>query len=298
MARPQRNTIDYFPHYISDGKKMFFIEQKYGNDGYATWFKLLEMLGATEYHFLNLNNESDLMYVSAKCRVKEEVLISIIADLCKLGELNLSAWNNKIIWSDKFIESIRDAYSRRNNKCMTFDGLCSHLIGLGITLTELTTIKSDGNTQSIVKDTIADNSISKNSIEKGKQKRFTPPTPKEILNYFFEKLNNEEVAKTEAEKFFNHYKANGWLVGKNKMKDWKAASNGWVSRMKTYGTSADGKNNIPTEPSIQWINTSGKDAQLYQVACKVWRENGFENVQPQGSTKRIWRKKQNERERP
>ena len=30
-----------------------------------------------------------------------------------------------------------------------------------------------------------------------------------------------------AEKFFNHYESNGWYVGKNKMKDWKAAVRGW-----------------------------------------------------------------------
>jgi len=26
------------------------------------------------------------------------------------------------------------------------------------------------------------------------------------------------------QKFLNHYSANGWMVGKNKMKDWKAAA--------------------------------------------------------------------------
>lgn len=132
MARPQRNNVDYFPHYISDGKKMFFIEQKYGNDGYATWFKVLEKLAETDYHYLNLNDESELMYLSAKCRVSEDTLLSVLNDLSKLGAINSEMWDNRIIWSDKFIDSIEDAYAKRSNDCQTLEGLRGHLLSLGL----------------------------------------------------------------------------------------------------------------------------------------------------------------------
>lgn len=38
----------------------------------------------------------------------------------------------------------------------------------------------------------------------------------------------------ECEKFYNHYQANGWRVGKNPMKDWRAAAAGWILRSKEY----------------------------------------------------------------
>lgn len=62
------------------------------------------------------------------------------------------------------------------------------------------------------------------SIEdKGKtQKRFTPPTIEEVQAYCIERKNI-----VDAERWFNHYTANGWMVGKNKMKDWKAAVRTW-----------------------------------------------------------------------
>ena len=41
--------------------------------------------------------------------------------------------------------------------------------------------------------------------------------------------------EVEAEKFFNYYEANGWRVGKNPMKNWKAAAAGWNTRAKEYG---------------------------------------------------------------
>ena len=46
-------------------------------------------------------------------------------------------------------------------------------------------------------------------------------------------MSNFELAgstKDEGEKFFNFYESKGWLVGKTKMKDWKAAARNWIKR--------------------------------------------------------------------
>lgn len=151
MARPERKTVDYFPHYISDGKKMFYIEQTYGNDGYATWFKILELLASTDNHYLNLNSKTDILFLSARCKVPKEVLINILNDLCELNEIDHYLWQNNIVYSHKFIESIQDAYARRSNNCMNYDTICMHLLGLCTTITPLEYIKKYGNTQSKVK---------------------------------------------------------------------------------------------------------------------------------------------------
>ena len=52
--------------------------------------------------------------------------------------------------------------------------------------------------------------------------RFTPPTVEEVRAYCQERGN-----KIDAEYFVNHYESNGWMVGRNKMKDWKAAIRAW-----------------------------------------------------------------------
>ena len=124
MARKERNSADYFPHIIGSGKKMFVIERKFGNDGYATWFKILESLTIAEYHFLDLSEESQVLYLAAKCNVDEDLLFKIIEELVKLGSINAFLWQKKIIWSDYYIENIADAYARRNNKCIRFEQLC------------------------------------------------------------------------------------------------------------------------------------------------------------------------------
>lgn len=64
--------------------------------------------------------------------------------------------------------------------------------------------------------------------EKGdKSKRFTPPTLEEVKNYCLERNN-----KVNAENFIDFYSSKGWYIGKNKMKDWKAAVRTWENRDK------------------------------------------------------------------
>lgn len=63
-------------------------------------------------------------------------------------------------------------------------------------------------------------------IAKDKKCPFVKPTVVEIFDYACEKLSNDDaVAFTE--KFHAHYEANGWKVGRNQMKDWKAAVRTW-----------------------------------------------------------------------
>ena len=57
---------------------------------------------------------------------------------------------------------------------------------------------------------------------KVKAKRFVKPTIEEVADYCEERSNN-----VDAEKFYDYYSSNGWKVGKNAMKDWKASVRTW-----------------------------------------------------------------------
>ena len=61
---------------------------------------------------------------------------------------------------------------------------------------------------------------------KEKKAAFVKPTVVEIYDYACEKLSNDDALKF-TEKFHAHYEANGWKVGRNQMKDWKAAVRTW-----------------------------------------------------------------------
>lgn len=58
--------------------------------------------------------------------------------------------------------------------------------------------------------------------DKPTRTRFIPPKIEEVQAYCKERNNN-----VDAERFIDYYTSNGWMVGKNKMKDWKSAVRTW-----------------------------------------------------------------------
>lgn len=62
-------------------------------------------------------------------------------------------------------------------------------------------------------------------LTKEKAKRFKKPSLLEVQNYIIEK-----TYQVDAESFINFYESNGWKVGKNPMKNWKAALTTWQKR--------------------------------------------------------------------
>lgn len=84
---------------------------------------------------------------------------------------------------------------------------------------------------SVGKESIGKVSIDKNSIVKDskgesvrgeKTKHFIPPSVEEVEQYCLERSNN-----IDAQSFIDFYESKGWMIGKNKMKDWKAAVRTW-----------------------------------------------------------------------
>lgn len=71
-----------------------------------------------------------------------------------------------------------------------------------------------------------------NDIKESEEKkpRFYPPTLEELKKYIADNKYN-----VDPERFIDYYTANGWTVGKNRMKDWKAAVRNWDRSQKSGG---------------------------------------------------------------
>lgn len=69
--------------------------------------------------------------------------------------------------------------------------------------------------------------IEEENIIRTKTTKFIPPTVDEVADYCFERQNN-----VNPEQFVDFYSAKGWMLGKNKMKDWKAAVRTWERKDK------------------------------------------------------------------
>ena len=85
--------------------------------------------------------------------------------------------------------------------------------------------------------------------------RFHVPTLVELTE------NGQRIglAANEVEKFFSHYESNGWRVGKNKMKNWRAAMSGWKNRCDEYANNRT--NNTKPNGHVNTRNSSMGDGQ-------------------------------------
>lgn len=85
--------------------------------------------------------------------------------------------------------------------------------------TDKNTDKDKNKERILLKDCVKDECAEKPTI-----KKFVPPTLEEVTAYSNERHNNLFFNPTQ---FINFYESKGWFVGKNKMKDWKAAVRTW-----------------------------------------------------------------------
>lgn len=69
--------------------------------------------------------------------------------------------------------------------------------------------------------------------------RFTPPSLDDVAEYCRERKNN-----VDPEAFVNFYASKGWMVGKNHMKDWRAAVRTWERERGGSNANANGSTNI------------------------------------------------------
>lgn len=78
------------------------------------------------------------------------------------------------------------------------------------------------------KQMLSENSIEENRIEENSisTHNFIKPTIEEIKNFCEERKNN-----INANKFYDFYESKGWMIGKNKMRDWKACIRTWENKI-------------------------------------------------------------------
>ena len=83
-------------------------------------------------------------------------------------------------------------------------------------------VTNDNESKSIEKEIEKDIELENIYGGNAKQNRFTPPTLEQVKEYCEERNND-----VDPQRFHDFYSSKGWMVGKNKMKDWKACVRTW-----------------------------------------------------------------------
>ena len=201
---------------VFDNRKIKQIEQLPDGDTLLViWFKIL-------CHAGNIN-DSGLVYFSPDIPYTDQMIATEFRRPLSTVQMALKVFSNYGMielfddimhvsnW-EKYqnvegMEKIREQNRIRQKKWYDKQKLLPNVIpNVSITQPNATDIDKD-----------IDKEVDINNI-----KRFIKPTLEEVTAYCNERNNN-----IDPQHFIDHYEANGWMVGKTKMKDWKAAVRYW-----------------------------------------------------------------------
>jgi len=209
---------------IFDDEKIRLLETLPDGDAILViWLKLLTMAGKC--------NDCGMIYLTRDIPYNDEMLSTLMKRPINTIRLALQEFVNLGMISiiDGFIELINW------NKYQNIEGLEK--------IKEQNRIRQAKHRQKQIENNVTSrdsNGIEKKREEKNrldqiridknrKEKKapFKKPSIQEISE-FLKELNSSE----DAERIYYFYESKGWMVGKNKMKDWKASVRGWVKRSK------------------------------------------------------------------
>jgi hypothetical protein len=166
-GRPVKHTVDYFSHDAgaSGGKTLTILENHFGAEGYAAWFKLLEIISVTENHIIDVGNAADLEYLAGKMRFKPERLMEILNKMAERQAIDTQLWTHRIIWCQNFVDRLSGVYEKRKQQLPQRPELSTPEIPISVTITP---ISGTENTQSIVKEI---------KVEESREETPLPPEP-------------------------------------------------------------------------------------------------------------------------
>lgn len=119
--------------------------------------------------------------------------------------LYLPTWNDH-----QNVRAKRSKYPDPDGSMNTSASICNHV------QSNVPDIRIQSESESV--------SVSESNAD-GNRKRFTPPTVEEVAQYCFDRMS-----KVDPQRFVDYYTSNGWMVGKTKMRDWRAAVRTWEQK--------------------------------------------------------------------
>lgn len=86
-----------------------------------------------------------------------------------------------------------------------------------------------------------------------KKEKVEKPSLEQVKEYF----KKEEYSEFEAERFYNYYTSNGWLIGgKTKMIDWNAAARNWMLNTAKFTINLPQNSQVKEQPKAKHLQVT------------------------------------------
>ena len=112
-GRPDVWNADYFPHAVKMSNELRYLEHTYGAEGYRAYWRILEQLAFTEYHYVKLETEYDWTTFRINCNVEKDILDNVIKYLLDRGILDEELYKENKLWSPYLIGLLKPLYVNR-----------------------------------------------------------------------------------------------------------------------------------------------------------------------------------------
>lgn len=232
-ARPTKSEIDYFPMDVHMDTRMKLIEAEFGLTGFAVVVKLLQYIYGQGGYYGEWNDEVALLF-GQENRLGGGVVSEILSAAIRRGIFDRDLYERfSILTSAEIQENYLRAVARRALVEVEKDYLLIDYAKLSdnVHINGVSAYKNPGFCiQKSTKESRVNKSKEKERKGEGQpaakpppsSPQFRPPTIGEATEYA-----RELGGKVDPQRFLDYYEANGWMMGRTPMKDWRAAMRRW-----------------------------------------------------------------------
>lgn len=201
--------MKWFKHFTNahNDNALTKVRMRYGADGYAIYWYCLELIaGDLDGHKANFELSHDAEVIGYALKIDQLRVEEIMKYMVNLG---LFESDNNVITCLKIAKFLEKKSTRNPQIHQIIDKVAAENPEMSAASPDLSATNRAR--------------LDKTRLDKKERSsRFTPPTAAEVSAYASEK--NYSI---DADRFIDFYESKGWMVGKNKMKDWKASVRNW-----------------------------------------------------------------------
>jgi len=116
MARPAKKNCDYFPHFTEHNRDLFFLERKFGIEGYYFFYILREFLCTCDNIYYQIVSENDADYLYKSFAIDKSKVIEMLDTCADNGIIDYQLWYEaNIIWQEELSNILQDAWKGRKS---------------------------------------------------------------------------------------------------------------------------------------------------------------------------------------
>jgi hypothetical protein len=245
MARPNKMGLQYYN--IDTDRYSDIRIRRLKNALGCTGIAVYDYILCAIYHNGGVLSwgENTVLDVAEYFALKENTIMEVVNYCCSAGLFNKELFASESVLTSKSIQE-RYVYICKKAKIRYKIDSKFNLISseeFKKTTEDLSKTTEDLQKNAVESTQIKGNKIKLNTKEKEKEKetakRFLPPSVDEVKKFVSEK--NYSV---DAEAFIAFYQSKNWYIGKNKMKDWRAAVVTWEKRNREFKKQTQPTNNV------------------------------------------------------